>query len=341
MVKEVNESGDSMWDFLFSQAVAIELFKIIVTALFGFISFKIFQMYRNKKDNSRLYIQIIELEREIVKNQELLRKIIDYHSKYYLLDSLFRGENTEGLYELYGLVNSLKLYVNQDIVYGKGEPDVEVAYTEKPLEIIRHLNCERNQIEADGEQYRSHLESIDADIERYECKSIYNLLLDIENRAKALDMKDHELHDPIEYLIVNIEKFNSLKGTQKRKNLDEFCSHLIDKSNIFLDSLKLFNDYEDVSRMIHNDNEKAYEKFEFKVWQQQDLILLGVYSTEDYLALEEYYHKNRIIEISNWEIEKAEKMYREMQYIYEIRILKIKDMLKKTLDKTNWIFGNI
>lgn len=43
-------------DFIFSKEVGIELVKIAFTALIGFITFKIYQMYRNKKDNSKLSI---------------------------------------------------------------------------------------------------------------------------------------------------------------------------------------------------------------------------------------------------------------------------------------------
>lgn len=48
-------------NFIFSKEVGIELVKISFTALIGFITFKIYQMYRNKKDNSKLYI--VELKR--------------------------------------------------------------------------------------------------------------------------------------------------------------------------------------------------------------------------------------------------------------------------------------
>lgn len=331
-------------DFIFSREVGIELVKVAFTALIGFVTFKIYQMYRNKKDNSKLYIQMIKLEREIAKNLQLIEAIIDDHSRYQLLNSIFRGDKSEGLYDLFELVDSLNLYVYQNIIYEYGEPvDAEYVYAEYPYEIIQQLNFERSQVEAEGENYPGHLDDIDAAIEKHEEKSIFTLLVEIEKAIECINIDNHEMRSSIEYLREKLNKYNSNDSVYKNKTLDKFCSQLINRNNIFSESLNLFKDYENLSRKIHK--EKFYKdvpsKIEFKVWQNQDMDLLGIYSSEDYLILEEFYHKNNIIEIGNWELERAEELSKEMQTLYEERILRIRDMLKKTLNKTNWIFGKI
>ena len=340
----MNEWFEKLSDFIFSREVAIELIKVAFTALFGFITFKIYQMYRNKKDNSKLYIQMIKLEREIISNLQIIQDVIDNHSRHQLLDFLFRGDNTEGVYDLFELVNSLNQYGYQDYIYENGEPvDVEYVYAERPYEIIKDLNNERHQVETEGEDYQGHLNYIDTEIERLEKKSIYDLLVEIENKAKTVNIEGHEILNSIQLLLKALQKFNAKDITYRRKMLDEFCLKLLNGDNIFADFFKLFSEYRILSLKLNNrkSSRVAPNKIEFKTWQNQDMDLLGIYNSEDYLILEEFYHKNSVIEIYNFEIEKAEELQKLMQTLYEERIKKIKDALKKTLNKTNRLFGKI
>lgn len=330
--------------FLFSREVRIESFKIIFTALLGFITFKVYQMYRNKKDNSKLYIKMIKLEREMLENQKLLRDIIDSHSEYHLLDRVFGVNSGVGIYDIYKLVCSLNSYVHKDIIYESGNSvGIEYVYTEIPYILIEELELEKKEAMVHGERYPGYLESINIEIEECRSKSIFKVLLEIENNTKDINMKSHELGGPIEYLKIKLNEFNLKEDVQKRKTLHNFCSQLLDEKNIFSDSLEMFKNYENLARKTHKEKfyRKSFDIVEFKVWKQQEMDLLGVYSLEDYLGLEEYYNTNKNIKIGSWEIEKAEKLYKEMKYIYDDRILKIKDLLIKTLKKTNWIFGNI
>ena len=326
-------------EFILSKDVIIELLKIIFTALIGFITFKIYQLYSNKKDNSKLYIQMIKLEREIINNIQLIELIINDYSRYQLLDYLFKGENSEGLYDLLELVYSLNQYVYEEKTYEYGDiVDVNYVYVEHQYDSIQNLNYERHQVEEEGEEYPGHINSIDTEIKRLEGESIFNLLKEIENKAGAIDIDGHKMSNSIKYLHDKVSKYNTEKLSHKKKMLDEFCSQLIDQSNIFAETLSAFKDYKNISRKVHK---KVSNKIEFKVWQSQDMDLLGVYSSEDYLILEEFYHKYDIIDIGIWEIERAEELHKLIQDIYEDRIKKINNMLKKTLNKTNRLFGKI
>lgn len=331
-------------NFLFSREVGIELFKIIFTALFGFITFKVYQMYRNKKDNSKLYIKIIKLERKMLENQKLLRDIIDSHSEYHLLDRVFGVNDGEGIYDIYKLVYSLNSYVHEEIIYEAANPvGIEYIYTEIPYILIEGLELEKKEVMVNGEKYPGYIESINIQIEECRNKSIFKVLEEIENNTKDINIKSHELGEAIEYLKIKLNKFNLKEDVEKRKTLHSFCSKLLDEKNVFSDSLEMFKNYENLARKTQKEKNyrSSLNNVEFKVWKQQEMDLLGVYSLENYLKLEEYFNTNKNIKIGSWEIEKAEKLYEEMEYIYDDRILKIKDLLIKTLKKTNWIFGNI
>lgn len=340
----MNEWLTKLSSFIFSKEVGIELVKIAFTALIGFVTFKIYQMYRNKKDNSKLYIQMIKLEREITKNLQLLDAIIDDHSRYHLLDSLFKSEKAKGLYRLYELVNSINNYGSQDIIYEYGEPvGAEYFYSERPYEIIEHLNYEKNEVESEGENYAGQLEDINSEIERYEKMSIYKLLVEIEDLIKNIDVENLEMRNAIVYLCEKVTAYNSNDINYKKKTLDQFCSQLLDGNNVFAESLADFKKYENLSRKIHKEksHKKIQNQIEFKVWHTQDMDLLGVYSTDAYLKLEEFYHKYSIVEIGDWQLDRAEKLKKEIQSIYDDRINEIKNKLQKTLRKTNWLFGKI
>jgi hypothetical protein len=324
--------------------IIIELVKISFTALIGFVTFKIYQMYRNKKDNSKLYIQTIKLEREIKKNLQLLEAIIDNHSRYHILDSIFKAEKEVSLYTLYELVNSLNQYVYQDIVYEKGEPvDAEHVYIEKPYEIIEQLNYMRNQIESEGESYSGQLDDIDSEIKKQNEKSIFNLFVEIEKSIESFDIDNYELSSSIKYLRKKVNVYNSNDIKYKRKTLDDFCSKLLDGNNAFSESLLDYKEYKDLSRKLHKEKpyKKIANKLVFKVWHSQDMDLLGVYSTEDYLKLEEFYHKYSFIEIGDWQLDRAEELKTEIQFIYDDKVNEIKNKLKKTLKRTNWLFRKI
>lgn len=287
---------------------------------------------------------MIKLEREITKNLQLLDTIIDDHSRYHLLDSLFKSEKAEGLYRLYELVNSINNYVHQDIVYEYGEPvDAEYVYSERPYEIIEHLNYKKSEVESEGENYPGQLEAINSEIERYEKMSIYILLVEIEDLIKDIDVENHEMRNAIVYLCEKVTAYNSNDMKYKKKTLDEFCSQLLDGNNAFAESLVDFKEYKNLSRKLQKEksHKKIANQIEFKVWHTEDMDLLGVYSTDDYLKLEEFYYKYSIVEIGDWQLDRAEELKTEIQFIYDDKVNEIKNKLKKTLKKTNWLFGKI
>ena len=153
--------------FLTSREVGLEFIKALITAIFGFITFKIYQLYRNKKDNINLYIQMIKLERELIKNKEKLKKVIDQHKEYNSLKILFNYEERNSLLNLYSQVNSLNSYIYENIIFENGEPaDVRYDYLEVQYETIRHLEEEIGYLLYSDKDYSVQIDELKYDIEQ-------------------------------------------------------------------------------------------------------------------------------------------------------------------------------
>lgn len=253
---------------------------------------------------------MINLEREITRNIHILRDIIDDHSRYQLLNSIFMNDKSEDLYDLFELINSLNNYVDQEFIYGDGGPvegpvDVKYVYAKRQYKTIEDLSCAKSYIEDKGEDYVGQLDYIKNEITKYEEELIFDLLEKIEERIVLTKIDNCDMRNSVEYLCRKLNKYNSYDNTYKNKILDEFCSKLLDGNNVFSDSLNLFKNYKELSRKLKIKKEKMYRKefskvkIEFKVWQNQDMNLLSVYNLEYYLILEEFYQKNSVIEIGN------------------------------------------
>src|SRR5690625_5031401 len=97
---------------LYSKEVALEVIKLLLTALFGFVTFKIYQTYRNKQSNSILFIEMEKLEIELINNKDKLVKLMDMHDEYKKLKDRFFNSDDNSLMKLYSRVNELNLYVD-------------------------------------------------------------------------------------------------------------------------------------------------------------------------------------------------------------------------------------
>lgn len=318
-------------NFLISKEIGIEAFKIAFTALIGLFTFTIYQRYRNKKDNSSLYIKMIKLEKEIRSKQQVLKNIIDSHSEYDYLYSLFREEKINNLFEH---VYSLYSYYYEAASFSGGDTIIEGTYTNEPYQEIEELENEIYMIgerKFNIEDKSEEIISINKEIEELKNKSIYDLLIKIEKFASEIDSRENKMGGAIEFLKIKLNKFNSNEDFKNIRELDKFCSQLLDEKNIFSNYSNAFKDYK-------NTKFKDIEEIEFKLWDMQEMNLLGVYNPEDYLLLEEFYQKNKIIRISHSQLERAVELSKEMEEIYEDIILKTIDVLKKTLKKMNWLF---
>lgn len=302
----------------FLNSLYLEIFKAICTFLFGFISFKIFQRYKNKKDNNKLYIKIIKLEKEIEKNKLILEEIINQYIEEELLEKQFyiNGAFNKELYTLYKKINSLNNYVYQEVEYDMGEPvDCKYIYVEKPYEIIQQLECAISSY--DSEYYDYCVDDLEGQLEYYKKQNIYDELENIENYISQILINDFILKEALEFLYAKLKKYDSLSKEDKSKYLDSFCTMILDKEN------------------------KSKVELEFKLWGELDIELLAVYNAESYLQIEELYIELNGLSINKNDRAIVEKAYNIISSKLEPIIVKHRKQLKRTLSKTNRLFSGI
>lgn len=277
-------------NYQFLNSLYLEVFKAICTFLFGFISFKIFQRYKNKKDNNKLYIKIIRLEKEIEKNKLVLEEIINQYIEEELLEKQFyiNGSFNNELYILYNKINGLNSYVYQEFEYYNGEQVAcKYIYNEKPYEIIRELE---NAISGYDSKYDNYcVNDLQEELEYYKKQNIYSEFNDIENYISQILINEFILKEALEFLYKKLKKYNSLNKEDKSKYLHSFCTSILDKENKFTDTLNKYKTLEKIKRMTTNKKNKYKVELEFKLWGELDIELLAVYDAESYLEIEELY----------------------------------------------------
>ena len=149
----------------FFQSILLELLKGTITFLIGFVSFLLFEKYRNKKNNNKLYVLFLRLIKEVRINKENLKQILNTYKELDNLNQKFMINNTDSnqLINLYSTVNSLNQYKCNDLTHDEhGNVDgIETKYYEKPHELIKDTGdqldyiqnmCEYDSYEPDYEE---------------------------------------------------------------------------------------------------------------------------------------------------------------------------------------------
>lgn len=78
----------------FIKSCLLEVVKASVTFLFGYISFSIYERYKNKKDNNKLYVQFLRLEKEILNNKRKIDNTLNEYIALEVLNQQFYIDNT-------------------------------------------------------------------------------------------------------------------------------------------------------------------------------------------------------------------------------------------------------
>lgn len=303
-------------------------------------------MYRNKKDNSSLYILMIKLERELIKNKVELEKVIGGHTEYNSLKDKFIDAGENSIFKLYSQVNSLNSYVYENIIYEYGEVvAVEYEYSEKQYETMRYLENLKHNLDYESEEYQGQIDELNSDIERIENSSIFEELSEIDKNVEQLLISEHHFKEALNYLSEKVKAFNSMEHKEKLRKLNNFCKSLLDEENEFSKTVELFKKFESLGRKLakpkSTKNSSNIVTIRFDLWDKLGADLLAVYDPDAYLELDQYYHKNEDLEIGIWDIEHIKQLHSEMNNILDIHIIKNKNKLKNTLSKTNWLFDKI
>lgn len=80
---------------------------------------------------------------------------------------------------------------------------------------------------------------------------------------------------------------------------------------------------------------------EFALWSNSDLESLAVYDVDNYLALEQLYTSIESIAVPIWDLEKLRDKYSFIDKEIKSRLDSIIELLKKSLNQTNWLFKGV
>lgn len=333
---------DALKENSFIISIYTEIIKAIITFLFGYISFKIFERYRSKKDNNRLFIQLIKLEREVKENKKKIEDAIDEYIELELLLEEFKINNkfNESLYKLYSKINNLKIYTRIEYDFDEnGEIiDFKEIYTEKAYEMINEMSRYIDSYDINDYDVDNDIDSLIKELEYYEQNNIYTEIDDIYMEIEKFNNDNCKMKEALSFLKLKIEKYNSLSEADKKRYLNLFCKTILEKDNEFTQSLKIYQRIQCLENRFKN-NIKI--KLDFKLWDEQDSNLLVIYNAELYLELDDAYNNFKNFEISVSNYKELEDTKEIIEKKLENNIKKHKNIIRKILIKNNRLFKGL
>jgi len=346
MIISVCKFFQTLFDIILSKVVALELIKAFITAILGFITFKIYQRYRNKKENSLLYVQVIKLKRELDRNINLLNSIIKEYTDYEGLAKVFKISQCIEIDNFYKVILSLGRFKVDEPCYEQGEiVDMNYSYSVKQYDVLNDLSNAISMIGSYGEEYEGQIDDLEYQLKELGNENIFVELKKIETQLESLVLLDFEYNSALIFCLNEIIKFNSLSNEQKNSILGSFCSLLFEGENIFTNSLKLYKKLEKMKNELGfsgvNKNNVPIISLNFAYWKCNELELLAVYRPQKYLTLDDFYNQNEKIELEkhNKEIISIKYNYLKNE-IYPI-IIDIESDLNKDISFINKIFKNV
>lgn len=281
-------------DKSFFSTLLIEIFKALVTFGFGYLSFKIFQRFKNKKETNKLYISLIKLEKELLKNKNIVQAVINEYISLEILLDMFNIDKkySQKLDKLYKDISYLSSYTYMDFERdGNGEiVDCIEIYADKPYTLIEEISGAIAYCEDDYD-----IENMEKQLEYYKNQDIYTDFSRIYNEINELLEKEFPCKEALVFLKKKLEKYNSLKLQEKKMYLQKFCKIILEDKNIFTDSLEMYRDIQS-KRIKLNSNEKI--KLSFGLWDTIDVDILALYDAEAYIEIEDIYEKLNSLNIN-------------------------------------------
>lgn len=277
----------------FFKQIIIELIKGGFTFLLGLISFKIFEGYRNRKDNNKLYIQIIKLEKELNENKSKIEDILNEYKEMEKLEEKFYidGVYSDELYKLYNDILQISYDYIRDGYYNDNEPIWDKYYCEVPYRRIEEITYEIMNLEAMDNHDIERIRDLKELLEVYENRNIYDGFIDIQQRVAVFWGKEFNFKKPIRFLNNVLNKFNLLIQEEKNRKLQSFCAMLFEGENSFADSLRDFKRLKQLKRKQSPKNKNSRLDIDFNIFDIDDMDLLVFYNAEVYLELHELYSK--------------------------------------------------
>lgn len=316
----------------FGNSLALEFFKAGMVCVFGIISFRTFERFKNKKEATKLYIALKKLEKDIEDNKNIIQEVINEYIELELFENQFKvdGNWNEQLNKLYKNISSLSCFSYVD---GIDENDyIHERYGYIQYESIKELEGELYYCK-DPNEY----EDIKAKIEYYKKLDIYTEFDKIYNEINKLIENGFSINPALDFFKKKLEQYNQLEKEKKNRNLERFCKIILEEKNDFTESLEIYKEIQSKKTKL-NSNEKI--KLNFNTWNTiENIDILALYDAESYMEIEDLYEKLfEPININN--IDVLESKFKFMENLLE-RIIKHEKKLKKILRKNNRYFKDV
>lgn len=274
----------------FTKSCILEVFKAAVTLLFGYTSFKIYQRYKNKKDNNLVYIQFLKLEKELKLNTQVLSFNLIEHKDLVSLEIKFTsGIPGLDLLHLYSSINQLYIYREQH-----GE---DFRYTITPQQLIYEIESELAYLQEDYHLNIEQIEDYKDRINYYNNKNIFVDLSELESMINPFVNMEFELKEPIKFLYDNLVAFNSRPDSEKINIQNRFCEYLLESENTFKSSIHDFDRFISLKTKLNKNGKPVKSNVQFSAWDRIDVDLLAAYDAELFIALEEVYERLKGLDI--------------------------------------------
>lgn len=315
----------------FYKQLILEIIKIVLTFGFGILSFKTFERYKNKKDNNKLYISLIKLEKELLKNKEMVDELRNYHISVEVSLELFNidKKSNECLQKLYKDLLDLSTYKEFEEELDKNGVIVDIVeyYADKPYQYIEQI--ERYLTYCDD----CEIESLEKSLEYYDNHDIYTEFERIYKEIEILIQSEFKMKKGLIFLKDKLGKYNKLSLKQREYYLQKFCEKIFEEKNEFTESLDVYKEIEKYKRSLNS----VKVNLNFDVWNTIDVNILALYDAESYIEIDEMYKELNDFNINKNDIESLEKLNLVINKLLEA-ILKNETRLKKILTKNNRYF---
>lgn len=316
----------------FGNSLALEFFKAGMVCIFGIISFRTFERFKNKKEATKLYIALKKLEKDIEDNKKAIQEVINEYIELEILEKHFNVDENwnEQLKKLYENISSLSCFKNFDGIDENGY--VYEHYADRQYDVIRDLEGELHYCD-NTEEY----ENTKYKLEYYRKLDIYTEFDKIYNEINKLIKNGFLINPPLDFFKKKLEKYNQLEKEKKNRYLERFCKIILEEKNDFTESLEIYREIKIKTTKL-NSNDKI--KLNFNTWDTiENIDILALYDVESYMEIEDLYKKLfEYININNKDL--LENKYKFLEELLE-HIIKHEKKLKKILRKNNRYFKDV
>lgn len=313
----------------------IEFYKSCLTILFAYISFRVFQNYKEKQLNNKVYIKFLKLRDNINKNSEKIQEILDLYEEGLSLqnDLMIKDSDETYYYDIIKKINDIIDYYLIDDSYCDFYNElIESNHFDRyPKEVIRDLSIEIEDLKTN---LNNEKEIIIKENDLNHVKKM-DIFRDLDELYEIMIKADKE--NKLSNIISKLKEFNESIINFKIQNLDTVCRRLFLENEIVISLNEKYKEYNNLTKRLLENQKKEEVKIVFKDMEDREDELAS-YDAEFYFKIENFidkYDNKRILLNDKILLEKTHKEIRDFKNQLDIKI----DDIKKKIDSTKKFFG--